>query len=100
MAAGPLQDLTLLTPRSFTCSRYSNERYASVKPPACENRASSISPEPLARAMELFVVPKSRPIASVLMQNGPRGEPAEGAMEPCDSQLLLQNRGVAEIDHH
>src|SRR5258708_4561984 len=81
MAAGPVQDLILLVPRSRICSRYNNERYASVMPRACEKRARSISPEPFARAIELFVVPKSMPIASVPMLDVAQGEPSLSLQE-------------------
>jgi hypothetical protein len=59
------------------------------------------------------VVPKSRPIASVLMQNGPQGEPAEGTpvsdapfdegFDPCGlAAARIQNQSIlrdAAIKH-
>ena len=52
---------------SFTLSRCKKERYASVKPPRRETGRTRFHPTCGARAMELFVVPKSMPIASVFM---------------------------------
>src|ERR1019366_2913579 len=48
-------------------------------PPAAEKRASSISPEAPARAMELFVVPKSTPMA--------RGRPERTPLASINQQV-------------
>src|ERR1035441_332156 len=94
MASGPLQDLIRLTPRSFTLSRYSKERYASVTPPVNGYRASSISPAPWARAMELLVVPKSIPIAWVLMWKRRAGRDAGMILSYIGRHSCRRRRGA------
>src|SRR3954452_3123760 len=62
MPAGPLQDLVVMRPASRRRSRYNSDRKDSVEVLPRGKRASSISPGLTRRAMELLVVPKSRPI--------------------------------------